>query len=214
MEQASMSAYRAQVEKYGTPITGGQFKELRAYANEHRIQLSGFKDYVGDISTIKTVIDDIVEISHDFPLILDGKKSIWLNLDYHLGSDFAKAEDHIIYLNGGYFGNLEQLEQEYDIAVKAGRFVRGTDWRAIARHETGHVVANLYHINPMKIAMEILDTKSRIFVMEYLKQNLSKYSVELVDGKEIISECFSAYYSKVENKFADNFLSRCREVRL
>ena len=66
-KQAMSSAYKAEVEKYGTPISGDLYKELREYANAHMIRLSGFKHFVGDIQTIKTVIDDIIEIAGDFP---------------------------------------------------------------------------------------------------------------------------------------------------
>lgn len=213
MEKASMSSYKAQVEKYGTPISDELYKQLRNYANKNSIKLSGFKDYVGDICTIKTVIDDIVEIAKDFPRILDEKQGVWLELDYNLGSDFATSNGgHIIHLNGGYFAEVEMLDQEYKDGVKCGRFVKGTDWRAIARHETGHVVANLYSIDPMQIAMDILNTKSYIIVTEYLKKELSRYSVEYKDGREIISESFSAYYSKVGNSFAEEFVRKVGEL--
>ena len=69
MIKASMSAYKAQIEKYGIPISSAQYEELRSYASEHSIVLSNFRDYTGDISTIKLIIDDIFEIAYDFPLI-------------------------------------------------------------------------------------------------------------------------------------------------
>ena len=141
----AMSSYKAQVDQYGTPISIEKFKELRDYANRHGIKLSGFKDFVGDIEIIKTVIDDICEVAKDFPEILDERNGIWLELDYNLGTDFATTESgHIIHLNAVYFSNLEMMKKDYDSAVKEGRFVQGTDWRAISRHEVGHVVADLY----------------------------------------------------------------------
>ena len=59
----SMSSYKAQIEKYGTPISDEQFKTLRSYAEKRNIRLSGFKDFVGDIDTITLVIDDVIEIA-------------------------------------------------------------------------------------------------------------------------------------------------------
>ncbi|MBO4396231.1 MAG: hypothetical protein J5819_07795 [Eubacterium sp.] len=69
--KAMSGTYKAKVAELGTPISAEQFEKLRQYANEHSIRLSGFKDFVGSIETIKMVIDDISEIAHDFPAILD-----------------------------------------------------------------------------------------------------------------------------------------------
>ena len=71
-----------------------------------------------------------------------------------------------------------------------------------------HVVAELYHIDSLEIALEMLNTKSRLVVTEHLRKYLSLYSVEYSDGREIISECFSAAYSKVGNSFAEAFVRR------
>ena len=209
----SMSSYKAHVEKYGTPISDAQFKTLRSYAESENIRLSVFKDFVGDIETIKLVIDDIAEIARDFPKILDGKEGVILELDYNLGSDFATTvSGHIIHLNGGYFADVDEMQEEYADGVAKRRFVKGTDWRAIARHETGHVVANLYHINPMEIARAIRAGKSRARILEDLEDDLSLYSAEYEDGREIISECFSAFYSKTGNPFAEEYVALCKEV--
>ncbi len=214
MDKTAISSYKALVAQYGTPISVEDFKALRSFATERKIRLSGFKDFVGDIETIKKVIDDIAEIAVDFPLILDEKCGIRLELDYGLGTDFATTESgHIIHLNAGYFSNLKELEREYEEAVSEGRFVKGTDWRAIARHETGHVVAELYHVDPLSLTFELLQTRSRLAAFEYLTDELSVYSTEYEDGREIISECFSAYYSKVGNQFAEQFLQKVGEDR-
>ena len=209
--KAAMSSYKAQVEQYGKPISDGKFKELRQYANGHGIRLSGFKDFVGDIDVIKMVIDDIREIAEDFPAILDERNGIELELDYNMGTDFATTmAGHIIHLNAVFFSNLKMMEEEYGEGVNSGRFVLGTDWRAISRHEVGHVVASIYHIDPLKLAMDVLNTKSHISAQEYLTHNLSIYSTEYEDGREIISESFSAYYSSTSNQFATEFVQECK----
>ena len=211
--KSAMSSYKAQVEQYGVPISKEKFQELRSYAEEHGIRLSGFKDFVGDIEVIKTVVDDICEIAQDFPKILDERNGIWLELDYDLGTDFATTESgHIIHLNAVYFSDMRILRKDYGEGVKEGRFVRGTDWRAIARHETGHVVAGMYHIDPMQVAMCVRKTSARSDVYAYLMEGLSIYSVEYRDGREIISESFSAFYGKTGNTFAEDFLEVCKNI--
>ena len=199
--------------QYGKPISYVDFKTLRDYANEHKIRLSGFKDFVGDVETIKTVIDDIAEIAADFPLILDEKYGIWLELDYGLGTDFATTESgHVIHLNAVYFANIEELSETYDGSVLEGRFVKGTNWRAIARHETGHVVAYLYHVDSMKVAMQVLNTERKAEVRFRVGEELSLYAAEYEDGREIISESFSGYYSKAGNQMANDFVKHCLKI--
>ncbi len=209
-EKNAIAGYKAQVEQYGTPISSDEFRELRDYANRHGIKLSGFKDFVGDISAIKTVIDDICVISNDFPEILNERQGIWLELDYNLGTDFATTESgHIIHLNAVFYSNMEMLTREYSKCESDGRFVKGTDWRAIVRHEVGHVVANVYNIDPMDLAKELKETKRTAEILDILTDELSVYSTEYNDGREIISECFSGYYSNVGNTFADMYVKAC-----
>lgn len=209
----AMSSYKAQVDQYGTPISIEKFKELRDYANKRGIKLSGFKDFVGDIEVIKTVINDICEIAEDFPDILDAKKGIWLELDYNLGTDFATTESgHIIHLNAVYFSNLNMMIRDYDECVSDGRFVKGTDWRAISRHEVGHVVAAMYGIEPMKVAKAIMNTSNKAEVLYRIGKELSLYSAEFEDGREIISESFSGCYSCTGNDLAEHFVDYCLEL--
>ena len=212
MEKAAISSYKALVARYGTPISDKLFHELRDYAMKRGIKLSGFKDFVGDIQTIKIVIDDICQIAEDFPRILDEKVGIWLELDYNLGTDFATTEaGHIIHLNGGYFSNIEVLEEEYDSAIAEGRFVSDTNWRSISRHEVGHVVAYAYSIDPLEVAKEIMKTGSSVQVRYRIGKELSLYAAEYEDGREFISESFSGYYSGTDNAIATEFVKRCLE---
>lgn len=208
-----MSSYKAQVLKYGVPIQKEEYQDLRSYAKSKKIRLSCFKQYVGNIEIIKEVIDDIYAIAADFPLIIDEILGIVLELDYDMGTDFATTiSTHIIHLNGVYFSNLDILISDYNDGVENKRFVQGTDWHAIIRHEVGHVVSALYNINPMKIAFSLLQTTSSIQVLDYLTDNLSLYSTEYEDGREIISESFSGYYSCVGNDFANQFIESCLKM--
>ena len=204
---ARMAGFKALVKKYGEPISKEEYKDLFLYAQERNIKLSEFKHFVGDTGIIKQVIDDILPIAKDFPLIIEGRKGIVLELDYSMGTDFATAMfGHIIHLNGAYFSNLEMLITEYDNAVSENRFVQGTTWRSIIRHELGHIVANKYNIKPMQVAKILLETNSNLRVLEILADELSLYSTEYPDGREIISEAFSGYYSNADNEFAKKFV--------
>ncbi len=77
-ESAMSNAYKTRVAKLGKPISEEKYKGLRDYAMNRNIRISGFRNYVGDIETIKTVIDDIREIAEDFPKIIDERNGIVL----------------------------------------------------------------------------------------------------------------------------------------
>jgi hypothetical protein len=208
-----ISSFKAQVEKYGNPITNGEYKELCQYACSKGIGLSGFKSFIGEIEVVKQVIDDIVIIAADFPLILSKKQGIVLELDYEMGTDFATTVNgHVIRLNAIYYSNLEILKDDYNEGAAEGRFVRGTDWHSVVMHEVGHVVANLYHLKPMSIAMDVLAVRNGFQVLDILTDELSVYSTEYEDGREIISESFSGYYGTADNAFANAYIEKCKEL--
>ena len=110
-KQAMANAYKAQVERLGKAISKEQYNKLREYAASRRIRISGFRNYVGDIETIKTVIDDIYEIAGDFPLLLDERTGVVLELDYDMkDEDFATTgSGHVIHLNAEYFSDIDRL---------------------------------------------------------------------------------------------------------
>ena len=213
-KNAMANAHKAQVAIYGTPIPTAVYRELRDYAEDHGVRLSGFRNYVGDIEAIKTVVDDIVEISKDFPRIIDERNGIVLHLDYDMSDDdFATTDDdylgHEIHLNAGLFSDLNILEENYSRQEKSGRFVKNTTWRSIIRHEVGHVVEHLYRFDVIKFTEEIFGTNYRIEILEKLADELSGYSAEYYDCSEVISESFSGYYSKSGNEFAYDFVAKC-----
>ena len=94
----------------------------------------------------------------------------------------------------------------------AGKFVRGTNYRSVARHELGHVVANIYGIKPMDIAETIMPGVGKAEIIKYVKSQLSLYAADYEDGREIISECFSAYYSGIANPFITGYIDECKNI--
>lgn len=198
--------------KYSKCISKDEYNELMRYASERNIKLEGFKKFSGDIKLIKEAIDDIVEIAKDFPKILTERRSIVLRFDEHLSaSDFATTNRHLISINGDIFNNSDYLKREYGLLSEKGFFVKATNYRSVVRHEVGHVVSNVYHLDPIKIAKEVLDMDNKDDIYDFVMNNLSLYAVEYDNGIEFISECFSAYYSGVDNLFAKEYVNKCRE---
>lgn len=189
--------------KYATCITKNDYRELMDYAHKRRVKLEGFRKFSGSVDLIREAVDDIVEIAQDFPKIISERKSIVLRFDEHISErDFATTNRHLISINGNIFNNKDYLEREYQMMTDMGTFVKETSYRSVIRHEVGHVVANIYGLNPMNIAMQVLQMNTENDVLEYVMNNLSLYAAEYEDGREIISESFSAYYSGVDNLFA------------
>lgn len=199
--------------KYATCISKEEYREIMDYAFERKIKLEGFKKFSGGIGLIKEIIDDIVEIAQDFPKLLIQRKSIVLRFDEHISeSDFATTNRHLISINGDIFNNREYLENEYHMLAEMGNFVKGTSYRSVIRHEVGHVVANIYGWKPMDIAKIVLQTSDENDILDYVMNNLSLYAAEYEDGREFISESFSAYYSSVDNPFAEAYVNKCKEL--
>ena len=105
----------------------------------------------------------------------------------------------------------EILKSEYEKAVEEGWFVKGTDWRAIIHHEFGHVVANVYKINSLKIACEITELSPKE-TLDFLDINLSHYAGGYNDGREIISEVFADISTGKPNDFSRKFYAKILEV--
>ena len=195
-------------------ISTEKYRELSAYARNCGIALEGFKRFDGDIDVIKQIIDDADEIAELFPDIKKGKNKLTISLDEHMkADDFAITRGHIIYINADAFRDINILRKEYDKLAREGWFVKGTDYRSIIRHETGHVVANTYSIDGLEISKKITGFSSTSELMEYLKDNLSTYASEYEDGLEIVSECFSGVFSGLNNEFALKVVDECDRIK-
>lgn len=192
-------------------ISKEEFIKLSNYANDNNVRLEGFKRFKGDITDIIDLIDNIEVISKDFPRILNGKKSVIISLDESSSEDdFATAIGHIVYINAKLYNDIDYLKSEYDMAMLNGKFVSNTDYHSVIRHEIGHVVANIYNINTMEIAKMILPCLAESQIIEYVREHLSKYAADYKDGREFISEAFSACYSNVDNEFAKKYVEQCK----
>lgn len=188
----------------GKKISNDQFKDIMKYAKDKGVRLSGFKQFDGDIQTVKDLVDDVDAIAMDFPLIKEGKKPVTIFLDDSISSnDFAVTRNHMICINANAFRDTGKLAQEYNKLVDDGWFVKGTDYRSIIRHETGHVIANKYGLDGLGVIKKVAGVSSDDAAICVAHKELSEYAAFYSDGTEIISEVFSGAYSSGEkNKFA------------
>ena len=220
-DQANIDRYRAKEKEWrfklknmssnknsrwpqsGKTITKEQYKELREYAEANGVKLSQFKKFDGDIQLVREIINDMGKISSSYPNI----KDLTLSLSNFMNDDdFAETTGHIITINANAFRKKESLISEYDKLVKSGWFTEGTSYRAIIKHEMGHVIDNAYKIDSNDIAMRLLGVNTKFDLYKKLPEQLSEYAAGFIDGSEIISEVFAEVYdSKNPRVFALNF---------
>ena len=147
-----------------------------------------------------------------FPAVRDERYKLTLSIDSSMGvNDFAVTRGKTISLNEDAYRDVKLLELEYKEAMERGFFVKGTTYKAIINHEFGHVVANVYKIDSLKIACEITGLNPKE-VLDYLDYNLSKYAGGFEDGGEIISEVFADISINTSNEFSRKFYEKVLEL--
>lgn len=195
----------------GTKITSEKYKELMDYANDKGVKLSGFRHYDGNIEIIKRLVNDVNVVAQDFPLVKERKHIVTIQLDQYLNDDdFAVTNGHIIRINANAYRNEDVLKSEYNKLSESNWFVKNTNYSSIIFHEMGHVVDNIYRVNSIALAKEILQVKEKIDVLNYVENNLSQYAALHENGKEIISEVFSDCYGSTSPcDFSLKFIDKC-----
>ena len=186
------------------------YKELRNYAEERGIALSGFKKSDVDIKLAKKLIDNTSRMLMEFPELKkngDFILQLYNPIDRNDIAETYPGVHHIIKLNAAAMRSEIWLEREYSNLVEIGWFAKGTTYESIIYHEIGHIISNIKNIDSMEIAKEILD-RGNVGTIEWLKDNLSEYSVNRKDGAEIIAEVFSSYYGSANN---DDFVLQFME---
>ena len=201
----------------GEKITDKAFKEIRKYANEKGVQIAGVKKSDLDLELVRDAIDRVSEVLDkynireklDHPFIMDFSHSL-------RSADFAESypgTNHIIYFNKDAYRSLDALENEYKKREEKYFFVKGTDYRAIPYHEMGHIIADIFNINPLELALRLTGAENEKVLREELKSKLSEYASK-IGGDEIIAECYSAVLSEIDNEFALKFVKECDKIIL
>ncbi len=185
-----------------------EYRKLRSLAAEHSIALSNVQRFDGSASVIRETIETLAALQEKFPAVRDERYKLTLSMDENMsGRDFAITRGKIISLNAAAYRDEKLLATEYQKIMEQGLFVKGTTWRAIIHHEFGHVVAEVYKLDPLKIACEITGMKPKE-LLAWLKKNLSEYAGSFSDGGEIISEVFADISTGKPSDFSRKFYAR------
>ena len=189
-----------------------KYRELRELADSNGIALSGVKNFDGSPDVVRETINALTKLKNQFPKVTDERYKLTLEMSNILSAeDFAVTHGRVITLNANAYRDVNLLRTEYQKLVDTGFFVKSTDYRAIIHHEFGHVVTDVYKIDPMQIACKITG-KSRLETIEYVKTALSKYSAKLADGSEIIAEVFADISTGKPSEFSQKFYAEVLKI--
>ncbi|MCH4184022.1 MAG: phage minor capsid protein [Eggerthellaceae bacterium] len=201
----------------GEAMTDEAYKELRSFAESKGVKLSGIKNSDADPRVVKRYVTAMNKAATRFPeLFGTDKKPLTLRSVAMGNDDFAETPrgvKHIVNVNEESIRDMGALEREYAKYVDNRWFVQGTSIESIVYHELGHAYASYNHISPLRIARAIIGSKDEGIVSEYLYNNLSGYASRFRNGQEIISEVFSAWFGKTNNKFATAFMKDLMGMR-
>lgn len=193
-------------------ITREQYKELRDYASEKGISLSGFRKFDGDVDLIKEAIDTLNQNLLEFPEVVDVKHPLTLALIHTLDSDdFAVTDGRIISINADAYRSKTRLKEEYQKLVDDGWFVKGTTYKSIMDHEFGHVLDFIYKVNAAHIIKRVTGLDKQELVV-FLKKNLSRYAAAGKNGIEITSELWAAMRSGNDSQFILKYFEEYRKI--
>lgn len=192
-------------------LSAEEIKYWTNYAKSKNVEFAGLRQFEGETTTLKNLVDEASKMVEKYPKINEGKHRLILEFNSRMNSDdFAITNKRVIWLNADAFKDIEKLASEYNKKMIEGWFVNGTDYKSILIHEIGHVVENVYNIDGLSIAKKTTGISNNDELMDYLLKNLSEYSSLFPNGEEIISECFSSVYNSNEkNTFALNFVEKC-----
>ena len=133
-------------------IPKAEYAKMRTLAETNGIALSGVKNFDGSAEVVQEIIKTLVSLQKIFPAVRDERYKLTLSMNSSMGAqDFAITRGKIIKLNAAAYRDINLLAKEYQKDVADGWFVKGTSWRSIIHHEFGHVVANMYKLDPLKL---------------------------------------------------------------
>lgn len=202
-------------------------KEERAYlleyAKNHNVKIHNIKDFDGSADMLKEQIDTIDAIKTEYKI----KPKITVRFAKDMSDDdFAFTINNTIHFNNKALRNRQITEENLkgDYLVSEKSF-------GISVHEMGHIITKNYGEKGIEIAKRayynIYNKSLNTFgIIEYLKNNVSKYSVDVdkfdentglpkrvtdKDYIEIIPEMLAK--SKVSNdRFTDEFIKLLKEM--
>lgn len=201
---SSMAVRRSTIWPEGDGgLSEADLQALEQYAKSHGVQIdvNSFKHFEGASDTVRGLIDSISAVARDFPLLSDPRRGVVIRNSYGMeDNDFAQSVHNSIFINNNAFRNARALANEYQERVTAGWFAKGTSFKSIGYHESGHIVVNTYQ----------LSRSTAVKGVDYAR--ISEYAGS--KKSEAIAESFSAHYSGADTAESLTIFNRCVNMAL
>lgn len=160
----------------------------------------GFESYCGDPDVLRSVIEHAGGQLESSLFANSKAKKVILLYDYvTLGGNwidseaFAATQGQKITLNKFMYDDSAFLKKKYKESVDDGLFPKGTTYKNVVDHETGHIL-DKYTKGLRRKVVAVIEREARrdgVSTDEYIKNNISRYAIERdMDGdyKELFAE--------------------------
>lgn len=176
----------------GTPITKEQLESLKKHAESRGIRIYDFKGYDGDYDLAVEFIDSVADIADEYPMLRGYRKPVQIRCSHNLNDGtYADTRGHVITINSYAFRDREMLARSYKALADAGFFVKGTDYRSIAVHESAHAIINAYQRGTRRLISRVFPGFQKEEIADTVASEVSRYATK--DRHELVAEAFSAY---------------------
>ena len=192
----------------GKVITPEQYKELQKIAKVKNIRLQHFREFDGDIDIVKSMIARLGTIADEFNLPPKIRNNLTLSLLDLNDEDYASTVGHVIFVNRKVMRDKKLFASDYKKRMTKNWFPKGTNYKNVVYHEFGHVLDNIYGINPLQIFEKLtgVETDEKEAITVFLAKNLSKYAAKFSDGGEITSEVINMLHGSKPSSFALQYM--------
>ncbi|KHD34415.1 hypothetical protein NL50_17185 [Clostridium acetobutylicum] len=204
-EVENMSKSNDEDSDDGKPTPGNKISDddLNEFINslaELGINSNGFEEYCGDSKMLAEISEDLKILLSDIPQLANIKNGLILNYE-DLGNteDFALTKGKSIILNKSVYDDTEYIKSEYSKYADKGWFVKGTDYRSVIYHESGHVLNKNKSL--LRKITALINSKAKdegITSDEYVLKYISNYALAKdwsENYSELLSEVISGCYN-------------------
>lgn len=206
--------------KEGTLISNEDFKNFESSIDKLGMRIEGFENYKGDVQILNELVEDLIIIKDTQPSIADMKNGLLIKYE-DLGNinDFAVSHKKSISFNSKVYNDSFYLKQSYEQSEKCGFFVKGTDYRSVIYHESGHILCSRNLKLQNELEKYIIDKAeaSNLSVNDYIVKNISGYAIEkdykTEKYKELLPEIMSMCYNNGNNKEIGNMILKELKLR-
>ena len=187
-----------------------EIDDIKKYISSKGFGYAGLNKFDGSLDLVKEQVDELVRLTEEFP----SYDKIYLEFSDLGKGVFGANNNHVITLNSILMRDRDTTIKNL---VEDGLF-SSTDFKAIIRHEYGHLLESKYRINAIQLAHEVCNDLN-LNINEELR-NISERAIQSViktkgykkirQYPEFFAEAFSKNLDN-PNKFTEEYIERVRK---